>query len=74
MAVSDLALFAGKGRIWRSKQVSARELNVAISRWEGELRFLEEHTSYNMEDADMRFNILMIAPSDMRRKALEDYS
>ena len=49
-------------------------MNVAIGRWESEVRFLEEQTRYRMEDAGKRFNILMIALPEMRKKALEDYT
>ena len=75
MSISELALFTAKGRLWRAPEArSYKELPNAVERWEAERNFLMEHAQLIMNEDDQKFNLLMIAPREMRREILKDYS
>ena len=52
-----------------------KDLPGAIERWEEQLRFLAEYAAMEMDPEDKKFNVLMLAPADLRKKVLEqDYN
>ena len=56
------------------KQRLPKKLPAAIQRWEADRDFLQEHAQMRMPEEDQTFNVLMIAPRELRREILKDYT
>ena len=75
MAVSEHAFFLAKARVWRVPEAKrAVDFSMALDTWEADRDFLEKHASYQMVLSDQLFVLLHIAPADLRKDILKDYS
>ena len=75
MAIRELALFNAKGRLWRTPEArSYKDLPSVVERWESERKFLIDHAELIVSKDDRKFNLLMIAPRELRREVLKEYA
>ena len=74
MAVSETALFLGKGKVWNRPEVKPEEFATAVDLWEEDRDFLAKHSAYKMDVGDQHFAILTMCPADTRKEILREYS
>ena len=73
MSISELALFNAKGRLWRVDEAKFyKELPSIVEKWESERNFFTDHAELIMSEDDQKFNLLMLAPREMRREVLKE--
>ena len=74
MAVSETALFLGKGKVWNRPEVKPEEFATAVDLWEEDRDFLAKHSAYKMDVEDQHFAIFTMCPADTRKEILHGYS